>query len=90
MPSADSRSANESALVTKRMYQFLRLLTFQMFFVIALLAYLIYRPQVGRYQLIPPQSLVAGKIYFLDTITGVPGSTSVEVRDRPPAPGTAD
>ena len=88
MPSADSRSANESALITKRMYQFLRLLTFQMFFVSALLAYLIYRPQVGRYQLIPPQSLVAGKIYFLDTITGVPGSTSVEIREQPP--GTVD
>ena len=88
MPSADSRSANESALITKRMYQFLRLLTFQMFFVIALLAYLIYRPQVGRYQLITPPSLVAGKIYFLATITGVPGSTSVEIRDRPP--GTVD
>lgn len=90
MPSTGSRSAPDAGVVTQRIYTFLRLLTFQMFFVIALLAYLIYRPQVGRYQIIPPQSLIGGKIYFLDTVTGTPGSTSVEIRERLPAPGPAD
>lgn len=43
-------SANGAREETKRIERFLRLLTWQMFFLLALLAYLALRPQAGRYQ----------------------------------------
>ncbi len=82
MPPKDSRSADETAVVMKRVDKFLRLLSFQLFFIIALLAYLAYRPQAGRYQVISPQAVMEGTIIFFDTITGQAGGTSVEVRER--------
>ncbi len=82
MPPKDSRSVNETAVVMKRVDKFLRLLSFQLFFIIALLAYLAYRPQAGRYQVISPQAVMEGTIIFFDTITGQAGGTSVEVRER--------
>ena len=70
MPPKDSRTGNETTVVMKRVDKFLRLLTFQMFFIIALLAYLAYRPQAGRYQVIPPQSVMEGTIIIFDTVLG--------------------
>ena len=82
MPPKDSRSANDAEVAMKRVDKFLRLLTFQLFFIIALLAYLAYRPQAGRYQVIPPQSVMEGTIIIFDTVLGKAGGTSVEVRER--------
>ena len=82
MPPKDSHSADETVVVMKRVDKFLRLLTFQLFFIIALLVYLAYRPQAGRYQVISPQSVMEGTVIIFDTITGQAGGTSVEVRER--------
>lgn len=90
MPPKDSRSTDETAVVMKRVDRFLRLLTFQLFFIIALLAYLAYRPQAGRYQVISAQAVMEGTVIFFDTITGQAGGTSVEVRDRSEAPVPLD
>ena len=90
MPPKDSRSADETAVVMKRVDKFLRLLSFQLFFIIALLAYLAYRPQAGRYQVISPQAVMEGTIIFFDTITGQAGGTSVEIRERGNAPVPLD
>ena len=84
--SRDSRSVNETTIVMERVCKFLRLLTFQLFFIIALLGYLAYRPQAGRYQVIPPQSVMEGTIIIFDTVLGKAGGTSVEVRERDDAP----
>ncbi len=90
MPSKDTRSANDSEVVMKRVDKFLRLLSFQLFFIIALLAYLAYRPQAGRYQVISAQAVMEGTVIFFDTITGQAGGTSVEVRERGDAPVPLD
>ena len=90
MPPKDSRSADETAVVMKRVDKFLRRLSFQLFFIIALLAYLAYRPQAGRYQVISAQAVMEGTIIFFDTITGQAGGTSVEVRERGDAPVPLD
>ncbi len=90
MPPKDSRSADETAVVMKRVDKFLRLLTFQLFFIIALLVYLAYRPQAGRYQVISAQAVMEGTVIFFDTITGQAGGTSVEVRERGDAPVPLD
>ncbi len=82
MPPKDTRSANDAEVAMKRVDKFLRLLSFQLFFIIALLAYLAYRPQAGRYQVIPPQSVMEGTIIIFDTVLGKAGGTSVEVRER--------
>ena len=55
MPSKDSRTENhttdaETVVSMKKIERFLRLLTWQMFFLLALLFYLAMRPQAGRYQ----------------------------------------
>ncbi len=84
--SRDTGSTHETAVVMKRVDKFIRLLTFQLFFIIALLAYLAYRPQAGRYQIIPPQSVMEGTIIIFDTVLGKAGGTSVEVRERDDAP----
>lgn len=86
MPPKDPRSADETTVVMKRVDKFLRLLTFQLFFIIALLGYLAYRPQAGRYQVIPPQAVMQGTIIIFDTVLGKAGGTSVEVRGRDDAP----
>lgn len=90
MPPKDSRSTDETAVVMKRVDKFLRLLSFQLFFIIALLVYLAYRPQAGRYQVISPQAVMEGTIIFFDTITGQAGGTSVEIRERGTAPVPLD
>ncbi len=80
--SGSARSGSEANKVMGRIDKFLRLLTVQMFLIIALLAYLAYQPQAGRYQVIPPQSVMEGTIIIFDTILGKAGGTSVEVRGR--------
>ena len=90
MPPKDSRSANDAEVAMKRVDKFLRLLTFQLFFIIALLVYLAYRPQAGRYQVIPPQSVMEGTIIIFDTVLGKAGGTSVEVRERDDAAAPFD
>ena len=90
MPSKDSRSTDETTVVMKRVDKFLRLLSFQLFFIIALLAYLAYQPQAGRYQVISAQAVMEGTVIFFDTITGQAGGTSVEVRERGDAPVPLD
>jgi hypothetical protein len=55
MPTKESRSEFPLASVelaphAKNIERFLRLLTWQMFFLLALLLYLVLRPQPGRYQ----------------------------------------
>ena len=90
MPPKDARSADETTVVMKRVDKFLRLLTFQLFFIIALLVYLAYRPQAGRYQVISPQAVMEGTIIIFDTITGQAGGTSVEVHGRSDAPVPLD
>lgn len=55
MPQKDPRienftSATESNEGTKKIEKFLRLLTWQMFFLLAILLYLALRPQAGRFQ----------------------------------------
>lgn len=55
MPPQDPRAeiqnpTPESTGEMKKVERFLRLLTWQMFFVIVILAYLAMRPQAGRYQ----------------------------------------
>ena len=65
MPPKDARSADETVVVMKRVDKFLRLLTFQMFFIIALLVYMAYRPQAGRYQVISAASGHGGHSHFL-------------------------
>ena len=90
MPPKDTRSANETEVAMKRVDKFLRLLSFQLFFIIALLAYLAYRPQAGRYQVIPPQSVMEGTIIIFDTVLGKAGGTSVEVRERDDAASPLD
>lgn len=85
MQSKDSGVAGASSEANKvmgRIDKFLRLLTVQLFLIIALLAYLAYQPQAGRYQVIPPQSVMEGTIIIFDTILGKAGGTSVEVRER--------
>jgi len=57
MPSKDQHSEIQVSTATaevslKRLERFLRLLTWQLFFMIAFLAYLMLRPQPGRYQFI--------------------------------------
>ena len=89
MPPKDSRSTDETT-VMKRVDKFLRLLSFQLFFIIALLVYLAYRPQAGRYQVISAQAVMEGTVIFFDTITGQAGGTSVEVRERGDAPVPLD
>ena len=90
MPPKDTRSANETEVAMKRVDKFLRLLSFQLFFIIALLAYLAYRPQAGRYQVIPPQSVMERTIIIFDTVLGKAGGTSVEVRERGDAASPLD
>ena len=85
MQSKDSGAAGASSETNKvmgRVDKFLRLLSVQLFLIIALLAYLAYQPQAGRYQVIPPQSVMEGTIIIFDTILGKAGGTSVEVRER--------
>lgn len=55
MPTKDSRLENQTASVApnfnlKQIERFLRLLIWQMFFLLAILFYLVMRPQAGRYQ----------------------------------------
>jgi len=55
MPTKDSRLESQTANVEpnlhlKQIERFLRLLTWQMFFLLAILFYLVMRPQAGRYQ----------------------------------------
>ncbi len=55
MPSKEPHSENrtstpDSTASLKRVERFLRLLTWQMFFLLALLLYLALRPQAGRFQ----------------------------------------
>ena len=55
MPQKDVRLETQSSTIgaseaMKRIERFLRLLTWQMFFLLAILAYLALRPQAGRYQ----------------------------------------
>ena len=55
MPSKDTRVEQppipaEIATNVKHIQRFLRLLTWQMFFLLAILFYLAFRPQAGRYQ----------------------------------------
>src|SRR5262245_9717628 len=55
MPSKEPRiesqiPAPETVTSLKRVERFLRLLTWQMFFLLAILLYLAFRPQAGRYQ----------------------------------------
>ncbi|MGE0823182.1 MAG: hypothetical protein AB7G75_25775 [Candidatus Binatia bacterium] len=54
MPTKDIRQENparsEMEILVKRVERFLRLLTWQMFFLLALLLYMALRPQAGRYQ----------------------------------------
>jgi hypothetical protein len=55
MPQKDTRAENlipatESGEEMKKIERFLRLLTWQMFFLLAVLLYLALRPQAGRYQ----------------------------------------
>ena len=55
MPSKDQRAESLGSSVTaeaslKRIERFLRLLTWQLFFLLAILLYLAARPQAGRFQ----------------------------------------
>ena len=54
MPAKDVRQespiSGEMEILVKRVERFLRLLTWQMFFLLALLLYIALRPQAGRYQ----------------------------------------
>ncbi|MBI3304426.1 MAG: hypothetical protein HYZ72_20375 [Deltaproteobacteria bacterium] len=55
MPPKDSRSESQNSnpdtnVSMKRVERFLRLLTWQMFFLLAILLYLAMRPQAGRFQ----------------------------------------
>jgi len=55
MPQKDSRLENLTAAAgnggeVRKLERFLRLLTWQMFFLLAILLYLALRPQAGRYQ----------------------------------------
>ena len=88
MPPTQSRSANDTSVVRKRMDKFLRLLTIQMVFIIALLAYMILNPppQAGQYQVVPAQSAIDGTVIIFDTITGKAGGTSVAIRERGDSP----
>jgi len=57
MPSRETRSElsvnnSQPQVNLKSIERFLRLLTWQMFFLLALLFYLAFRPQAGRYQVI--------------------------------------
>src|SRR5262244_2046029 len=50
-PSVESRVPTPDAVTSlKRVERFLRLLTWQMFFLLAILLYLAVRPQAGRFQ----------------------------------------
>ncbi len=50
-PRLEAQTPNpEVGVSTKRIERFLRLLTWQMFFLLALLFFLVMRPQAGRYQ----------------------------------------
>ncbi len=88
MPPRDARATDETLVVMKRVDKFLRLLTFQMFCIVALLAYMILYPppQAGRYHVVPAQSAIEGTVIIFDTITGQAGGTSVEVRSRANSP----
>jgi hypothetical protein len=55
MPPKDPRAEvqltnSDFNVILKRVERFLRLLTWQMFFLLAILLYLVMRPQAGRYQ----------------------------------------
>src|SRR3989442_15386576 len=50
-PRLEAQTPNpETGVSMKRIERFLRLLTWQMFFLLALLFFLVMRPQAGRYQ----------------------------------------
>ena len=51
-PESASISSQPPQVNLKALERFLRLLTWQMFFLLALLFYLAFRPQAGRYQVI--------------------------------------
>ena len=51
MAAKDSRSDNDTAVSMKRIERFLKLLTWQLFLLIVLAAYIVLGPRPGRYHI---------------------------------------
>ena len=69
MAAKDSRSDNDAAVSMKRIERFLKLLTWQLFFLIVLAAYMVLGPRPGRYQIVPPFTVPGGQVLIFDTAT---------------------
>ena len=69
MAAKDSRSDNDTAVSMKRIERFLKLLTWQLFFLIVLAAYIVLGPRPGRYQIVPPFTVPGGQVRIFDTAT---------------------
>ena len=69
MAAKDSRSDNDAAVSMKRIERFLKLLTWQLFFLIVLAAYIVLGPRPGRYQIVPPFTVPGGQVLIFDTAT---------------------
>ena len=71
MAAKDSRSDNDAAVSMKHIERFLKFLTWQLFFLIVLMAYMLIGPRPGRYQLVPPLPVPedGGKVLIFDTAT---------------------
>jgi hypothetical protein len=88
MPSKDTRvenlsSGKESSEETKKIEKFLRLLTWQMFFLLALLLYLVIRPQAGRYQF----TVVGDDVGVFDTSNSQAWMIKLQKKSVTPGPG---
>ena len=69
MAAKDSRTEIDTALNMKRIERFLKLLTWQLFFLIVLAAYIVLGPRPGRYQIVPPFTVPGGQVLIFDTAT---------------------
>ena len=88
MSPQDTRAENlstgkESSEETKKIERFLRLLTWQMFFLLALLLYLAIRPQAGRYQF----TVVGDDVGVFDTSNSQAWMIKLQKKSVTPGPG---
>ena len=88
MPQKDIRAENlipttESGEGIKKIERFLRLLTWQMFFLLAVLLYIALRPQAGRYQF----TVVGDDVGVFDTSNSQAWMIKLQKKSVTPGPG---
>lgn len=85
MPPKDQRpqplgSSPEPGTSLKAIERFLRLLVWQIAFLLVILAYLIIRPQAGRYQF----TVAGGEVLVFDTANSQAMAIKLQRQDTPP------